>query len=609
MTTIKPITHSVQALPHTPVYRMHRYFARRPYNLIHALIEHYSRPGDVILDPFCGGGTTVIEGLRLCRKVIGIDLNPMAVFITRCEAMNIDLSALEVTLKIVFEATQFINELYSTTCPHCSAKTFVDWTMWSVVYLCPRCRTSVVAAEAEKLRPGEYRCPTCQQPFLVSHLPRAKDHMIKQQVNCTICGYRGEKGITGADVKLFEEIERDFETIIEREALWYPLDEMPTNYELRKPHNLICQRFCDFFTKRNLLALAYLLKAISGIEDAQMRYFMHHVFTSVVTWVNRMIVEPHHGWPLHAYWLADTYFEMNVWNLLQRRGQWALRGKRYSSQEIGDYYREAQSAVDILEGNATCWLLAQSATQLPLPDRSVATIITDPPYGGNVMYSELSNFWAVWLKETLGLDGLIDNTEEAIKSEAQGKGDAEYEELVYSVLQECFRVLRDDGWLVMTFNSRESGVWFSLLRAAQRAGFQLPAGGIVYQTPIEDYTRTLYQRRDGAMLGDFILSLRKEKQASMQPTSSSLNVEETVLNVIRQRLEQGPATFSEVYQAVVPVLFNSHMLDTQVATVDIEQLLFDHFVWQEIPLDGKGLYKKPTIRKWMLRKTYEEQNA
>ena len=56
---IKPIDHAVVAKPHTPVYKMHRYFARRPWSVFRALIEHYSNPGSIIIDPFCGGVTVV----------------------------------------------------------------------------------------------------------------------------------------------------------------------------------------------------------------------------------------------------------------------------------------------------------------------------------------------------------------------------------------------------------------------------------------------------------------------------------------------------------------------------------------------------------------------
>src|SRR4030065_333908 len=92
---VEPIDHGVVAKPHTPVYKMHRYFARRPWSVFRSLIEHYSNPGSIILDPFCGGGVTVVEGLRLGRKVIGVDINPLATFITRMEVVDVDQAGLQ----------------------------------------------------------------------------------------------------------------------------------------------------------------------------------------------------------------------------------------------------------------------------------------------------------------------------------------------------------------------------------------------------------------------------------------------------------------------------------------------------------------------------------
>jgi adenine-specific DNA methylase len=98
---LKPIDHAVVAKPHTAVYKMHRYFARRPWSVFRALVEHYSNPGSIVLDPFCGGGVTVVEGLRLGRKVIGVDLNPLATFVTRMEVLPADLDELQAAYRQV----------------------------------------------------------------------------------------------------------------------------------------------------------------------------------------------------------------------------------------------------------------------------------------------------------------------------------------------------------------------------------------------------------------------------------------------------------------------------------------------------------------------------
>ena len=78
----KPLQETPNAKTHTPVYKMHKYFARRPWNVFSQIVSHYSSPNGIVLDPFCGGGTTVVESLKLRRRTVGVDLNPMATYIT-----------------------------------------------------------------------------------------------------------------------------------------------------------------------------------------------------------------------------------------------------------------------------------------------------------------------------------------------------------------------------------------------------------------------------------------------------------------------------------------------------------------------------------------------
>src|SRR5436309_306792 len=61
----------------------YHYPARFSPAIARAVIEVFSEPGDWIVDPFMGGGTSVIEGLRLGRRVAGVDVNTLAHFVTR----------------------------------------------------------------------------------------------------------------------------------------------------------------------------------------------------------------------------------------------------------------------------------------------------------------------------------------------------------------------------------------------------------------------------------------------------------------------------------------------------------------------------------------------
>src|SRR6476620_3690728 len=58
------------------------YLASFPAALAHAFIARYSRPGDVVLDPFSGRGTTPLQACAEGRIGAGNDLNPLAFLLT-----------------------------------------------------------------------------------------------------------------------------------------------------------------------------------------------------------------------------------------------------------------------------------------------------------------------------------------------------------------------------------------------------------------------------------------------------------------------------------------------------------------------------------------------
>jgi site-specific DNA-methyltransferase (cytosine-N4-specific) len=64
------------------LHRFHPYCARFPSEIVEAALEQYSKPGDSVFDPFCGSGTTLVASLVKKRKVVGIDIDPLAVIIS-----------------------------------------------------------------------------------------------------------------------------------------------------------------------------------------------------------------------------------------------------------------------------------------------------------------------------------------------------------------------------------------------------------------------------------------------------------------------------------------------------------------------------------------------
>src|ERR1700722_19264065 len=66
-------------------HNLYRYPARCSPYFVRAAIEAYTRRGDIVFDPFMGGGTTLVEASALGRKAVGIDINSLAVFVSKAK--------------------------------------------------------------------------------------------------------------------------------------------------------------------------------------------------------------------------------------------------------------------------------------------------------------------------------------------------------------------------------------------------------------------------------------------------------------------------------------------------------------------------------------------
>ena len=109
---------------------------------------------------------------------------------------------------------------------------------------------------------------------------------------------------------------------------------------------------------------------------------------------------------------------------------------------------------------------AASTTSLStLPDNSIDYVFIDPPFGSNLMYSELNFIWEGWLRV------FTNNKNEAIENRTQKKGSIEYKALMLSAFKEVQRVLKPGHWLTVEFSNTTAEVWNTLQAALQQSGF------------------------------------------------------------------------------------------------------------------------------------------
>ncbi len=124
----------------TAIYNMHVYWSKKPHTAIRQYIRHYTQPGDIVLDPFCGSGGTALAALLEGRKAIAIDRSPAATFMTRNHCTPVDPNALrEAFEQVKREVQPEIDWLYETRCDRCGGKATTGYTVYSQVFQCPRC--------------------------------------------------------------------------------------------------------------------------------------------------------------------------------------------------------------------------------------------------------------------------------------------------------------------------------------------------------------------------------------------------------------------------------------------------------------------------------------
>jgi adenine-specific DNA methylase len=169
--------------------------------------------------------------------------------------------------------------------------------------------------------------------------------------------------------------------------------------------------------------------------------------------------------------------------------------------------------LDILQSNA--------ADIAQLSDKSVGVIVTDPPYYDNVMYAELSDFFYVWLKRSVGhlypewfSAHLTDKDQEAVANAARFEGlgksksklaKQDYERKMEACFREAHRVLRDDGVLTVMFTHKQVEAWDTLATALIGAGFSVESSWPVHT----ESRHSLHQAKKNAARSTILLACRK----------------------------------------------------------------------------------------------------
>lgn len=166
--------------------------------------------------------------------------------------------------------------------------------------------------------------------------------------------------------------------------------------------------------------------------------------------------------------------------------------------------------------------LGNAAHMPEIATGSVHAVVVDPPYYANVMYGELSDFFYVWMKRTIGdvypeafSSVLTDKDAEAVANPARFKGlsgrkpdalaEQDYQRKMFACFREFHRILRDDGVLTVMFTHKRADAWNALGRALIEAGFEVRASWPV-RTEAE---HSLHQAKKNAAQSTILMVCRK----------------------------------------------------------------------------------------------------
>lgn len=525
-----------------PIYMAHAYHTKVPHPAIMRYILHYTQPGDIVFDGFCGTGMTGVAA-QLCgsendvkalkeenaqigvRHGICSDLSPIASLIAATYNLKFDPKTFErKALRILEQVEKELGWMYETEVDGKKAK--INYTIWSDVFVCPSCGNEIVlwdeAVDLDKeIMKDSFPCPHCGNTCSKKNMEKAWEtsfdsllnktvtlnKKVPVRVNYTLSGKRGEKDVDSYDIDLIRKIEN----INLSEISTYKLQE---GYNTAQPirSNGITHTH-QFYTKRNSI---YLNKIY---ELTKCNPIITIWFTSIIQNSSKMYkfrLDRKGGIVNGTLFIPSLNIEQNIVKLLHSKIQ-DIKNTFYNNRD--------NSVISIL-----------SATQLStIRNSSIDYIFTDPPFGGNIMYSELSSIWESWIKV------VTNNKEEAIINNVQHKTLFEYQTLMNQSFKEYYRVLKPGKWLTIEFSNTSASVWNSIQNALQGVGF------VVVNVAALDKKQGSFKAvtTTTAVKQDLVITCYKPSDAIIEKFEKSEDKAKTAMDFIEELLVHLPVHLSK----------------------------------------------------------------
>lgn len=588
----EPFAADVSEGKNDPIYNAHSYHTKVPHKAIMRYILHYTEPGDIVFDGFCGTGMTgvaaqlcgdkkVVESLGYkvlddgtildeegkpfsklgARRAVLNDLSPAATFIaynynTPVDAQEFEREAMQVLKKVEQEC----GWMYETMHTDGKTKCKINYVIWSELLRCHQCNEENTYWELAVDPVTRYKknitenilCKRCgsldsytkwervseiyMDILLGRSLKRSK--LMPVLINYSCGGKKLEKIPEAFDFLLLEKINQ---LPIPPNM---PILPLPEGQNTKQP--LVSSGVSHvhhFYIQRSLFAYSFAERCIAGghvsLQNA-LKYWLQSVGIGF-TKLNR--------------YLAASFSQVNRY----------LKGTLYIAPfiaEVSPAYsltgkiKRLKNVFFLPSAKPSFTIETKSSTDNGVHESSVDYIFTDPPFGGNLMYSELNFIWEAWIK-------VITNSKpEAVESKSQKKGLQEYQGLMTRCFNEYYRVLKPGRWMTVEFHNSKNSVWNSIQEALQHAGFV-----IADIRTLDKKQMTMKQMTTAsAVKQDLIISAYKPNGGLEERFKLKAGTEEGVWDFVRTHLKQ------------LPVFAQSKDDRAEVIAERMNYLLFDRMV-------------------------------
>jgi hypothetical protein len=457
---------AVAAETHPHGYAFHKYWARKPHNVVRRALEAAGvGPGDLVLDPFCGSGVPLSEAARLGARVVGCDVSPVAVELTRVTLDPPDSRAAR------HEIGRLLAALEREFAPaYATPGGQLRYVVHATVVACPACRANVSADTAPKRGRG-YGCPSCGErlSFNLEHLVATRPLRAVLDDGSTLS-------------------EAPADPTAGFGATPGPERELAHNTRILAFRGM-CTR--QLFTPRNFAVLSAFANRIDELPDG-LRGAARLTLTASVAQCSRLVAYRNAmqtggpAWTVPGFWVPPLHLETNPLGHLRVRLKKLCRGLEHLRG---------------LGGRGATHLVARGSAQSLLKDGLLASekasvAFLDPPYGDSVPYLEFSALWNGFLGELP--DPALDI---AVSDRARGDGTwQKYAAELLDIVALVREQLTPDGRLVVTFNNKDERAWSALSGALEQAGFR--CHGSFYQHPAVVSAKAQLAPR-GSYVGDY----------------------------------------------------------------------------------------------------------